>query len=166
MSIKSECKQKRPAMKWRCPPSGRLKIKIDGAFDAVTSNGGIGVVVRNEERLGVAAFARPFVHAHSALNMEVEACRVGLLLGIHQGWSEIEVESDSTLLIAALNREEQDFSEVGRVLEDCKDYMSAFQFIQVRHIYREANGVAHRLAHLARVGRLDDMWLGETPVII
>ncbi|KAL6194284.1 hypothetical protein ACLB2K_035368 [Fragaria x ananassa] len=116
--------------------------------------------------LGIAAVARPFKHAHSALNMEFEACRTGLLHGIHQGWSDIDIESDSILLVAALEREEEDLSEVGQVLGDCKDYMSAFQSIRIRHIGREANGLADRLAHLACAGLLDDVWLGETPVII
>ncbi|XP_024158692.1 uncharacterized protein LOC112166150 [Rosa chinensis] len=98
--------------------------------------------------------------------MEVEACRAGLLLGIHQGWTEVEIESDSTLLIAALKRVGNDFSDVGRVLEDCKSYMTAFQSIEIRHIYREANGVADRLAHLASLFALNDVWLEETPAII
>ncbi|XP_024200286.1 uncharacterized protein LOC112203572 [Rosa chinensis] len=98
--------------------------------------------------------------------MEVEACRAGLLFGIHQGWLEVEIESNSILLIAALKREEIDLSEVGQVVDDCKAYMAAFQVVQVRHIFREANGVVDRLAHLARRGMLDDVWLGETPAII
>ncbi|KAL6178236.1 hypothetical protein ACLB2K_049755 [Fragaria x ananassa] len=153
-------------MKWECPPSGRLKINIDGSFIDSNRCGGVGVVVRNDMGLGIAAVARPFKHAHSALNMEFEACRIGLLLGIHQGWSDIDIESDSILLVAALEREEEDLSEVGRVLGDCKDYMSAFQSIRIRHIGREANGVADRLAHLASAGLLDDVWSGETPAII
>ncbi|XP_024199980.1 uncharacterized protein LOC112203217 [Rosa chinensis] len=78
-------KQRRPQTKWKNPPSGRLKINVDGAFRAEDGSGGIGVVVRNETGMGIAALAKPFLHAHSILNMETEACRAGLLLGIHQG---------------------------------------------------------------------------------
>ncbi|XP_062017671.1 uncharacterized protein LOC133734024 [Rosa rugosa] len=101
---KPTVKMKRSVTKWECPPRGRLKINIDGAFRGVDGSGGIGVVVRTAEGVGIAALARPFVHAHSALNMEVEACRAGLFLGIHQGWTDIDIESDSILLIAALQR--------------------------------------------------------------
>ncbi|XP_062029869.1 uncharacterized protein LOC133745764 isoform X2 [Rosa rugosa] len=107
------CKKKnRPMTKWQNPPNGRLKINIDGAFRVDSGNGGISVVVRNDAGMNIAAMARPFVHAHSALNMEAEACRAGLFLGIHQGWTEIDIEIDSTLLIAALQSEEKNFSEV------------------------------------------------------
>ncbi|XP_061996621.1 uncharacterized protein LOC133714520 [Rosa rugosa] len=95
-------KQKRPLTKWKNPPSGRLKINVDGAFRPEDGNGGIGVVVRNDAGMGIAVLARPFLLAHSVLNMEAEAC--SLLLGIHQGWADIDVESDSAILIAALNR--------------------------------------------------------------
>ncbi|XP_061990640.1 uncharacterized protein LOC133709052 [Rosa rugosa] len=159
-------KKKRVPMKWQCPPSGRLKINVDGAFRADVGCGGIGVVVRDDVGMGIAALARSFLHAHSVLNMEAEACRAGLLLSIHQGWPEIEIESDSAILVAALNSGEKNFSEVSRILDDCKDYMSSFQSVRIRHIYREANCVADRLAHLASLFYIDDVWLEETPAII
>ncbi|XP_062028713.1 uncharacterized protein LOC133744661 [Rosa rugosa] len=105
-------KQRRPLTKWQNPPSGRLKINVDGAFRAEEGSGGIGVVVRNDAGMGIAALARTFLHAHSVLNMEAEACRAGLLLGIHQGWTDIDVESDSAILISALNSREKNFSEM------------------------------------------------------
>ncbi|PRQ49763.1 putative ribonuclease H-like domain-containing protein [Rosa chinensis] len=116
--------------------------------------------------MGIAALARPFVHAHSVLNMEAEVCRAGLLLGIHQGWADVDIESDSAILIAALKSKEKNFSKVSRVLDDCKDYFDDFQSIQIRHIYHEANVVANRLAHLASSCSVDDVWLGETSAII
>ncbi|XP_061990636.1 uncharacterized protein LOC133709048 [Rosa rugosa] len=158
--------KKRSITKWENPPAGRLKINIKGAFRTESGSGGIGVVVRDDLGRGIAAIARPFVHAHSALNMEAEACRAGLLLGIHQGWSEIDIESDSTLLVAALQSGEKNLSEIGRVLDDCKDYLRGFQSVKIRHIYREANGVALRLAHLASMFVIDDVWVDETPAII
>ncbi|XP_062014142.1 uncharacterized protein LOC133730599 [Rosa rugosa] len=124
-------KKKRPLTKWQCPPGGRLKINVDGAFRVDNGCGGIGVVVRNDAGIGIAALARPFLHAHSVLNMEAEACRAGLLLGIHQGWSEIDIESDSAILIAALNSSKQDFSEIHGYLVSSamkKDVASVFVF--------------------------------------
>ncbi|KAL6213327.1 hypothetical protein ACLB2K_012774 [Fragaria x ananassa] len=49
-----------------------------------------------------------------------------------------------------------DLSEVGAILADCKRYMTAFNFISLKHICREANGVTHRLAHLASTSVLDE----------
>lgn len=46
------------------------------------------------------------------------------------------------------------------------DYMNSFDFIVVRHVYGEINGVVHRLATLAKCFVMDDFWLAETPSII
>ncbi|KAL6182390.1 hypothetical protein ACLB2K_043812 [Fragaria x ananassa] len=112
--------------------------------------------------MGIDAVARPFLHAHLVLKMEAEACKVGLLLGIHQGWTNIDIESDSATLVAALKSEEKDLLEVSRVISDCKSYFSVFQSIRIRHVYREANGVANRLAHLASICFINNVWLEET----
>ena len=69
-------------------------------------------------------------------------------------------------MIATLNSKKVNYSEVSRVFDDCKDYLSAFQSVRIQHIYCEANCVAYRLAHLASVDWLDDVWLDETPAII
>ncbi|KAL6181677.1 hypothetical protein ACLB2K_048327 [Fragaria x ananassa] len=112
------------------------EINIDGAFYGEDGSGGIGVVVRNDEGLGVAALARPFLHAHSVSNMEVEACQECLSPNIHQGWLDIDIESDYFLLVASLQIDGVDSLKIDRVLEDCKAYMYAFQYIQARHAYR------------------------------
>lgn len=158
--------KKRRISHWTSPPSGRLKINIDGSFRLDKAAGGIGVVVRNSQGRCQASFARYLPKASSALHVELEACRAGLLIAINQGWSDIEVESDCMQLVNALNNPNEDWSEVGRIVEDCKSYMMAFNFILVRHIFREANCVAHRLAHIATFSALDEFWLQETPSII
>lgn len=108
----------------------------------------VGVIVHGENGICIAAFARSFSPVLSALHMEPEACRAGLLIAVHQGWSDIELESDCSLVIAALASSNEDYSDIGCVTEDCKVYMCEFQSIIFRHVFREANGVAHRLAHL------------------
>ena len=112
------------------------------------------------------SMARYFSHASSAIHMEAEACRAGLLMAIHQGWSNVELECDCASLVNALSTEQEDFSEIGRIIDDCRVYTLEVRPIHIRHIYREANGVAHRLANLASCSFLDDLWLDETPAII
>lgn len=61
--------------RWECPPSGRLKINVDGSYRVAMGMGGIGVVVRDEFGKCHAAFPRHFPYALSALQMELEAHR-------------------------------------------------------------------------------------------
>ena len=128
--------------------------------------GGIGVVVRDNQGNCVAALARHLPLASSALHVELEACRAGLLFAIQQGWNQIELESDCMQLVTALSNSCEDWSHVGRIVEDCKNYMTAFNNIQAHHIFRETNCAAHRLAHTANFSAMDEFWLEEIPAII
>ena len=58
--------------------------------------------------------------------MYVEACGTGLQLGITQDWSNIDIESDSILLITALIREGEDLSDWGELLMIVKCSYKAF----------------------------------------
>lgn len=139
--------KKRILTHWISPPSGRLKVNIDGSFRHGEAVGGIGVVVHDNQGNCVAALARHLPFASFVLHVKLEACRAGLLFAIQQGWNQIELESDCMQLVTALSNSCEDWSHVGRIVEDCKNYMTAFNNIQARHIFREANCVAHRLAH-------------------
>ncbi|PRQ23360.1 putative ribonuclease H-like domain-containing protein [Rosa chinensis] len=121
------CRKKpRPVSHWQCPPPGRLKINIDGAYIAEAQKGGVGVVGRDEQGTCVASLARHVPSASLALHMEAEALRAGLLLAIHQGWLEVEVESDCSTLVYALTWGDVILSDIGRILEDCRRYVSSF----------------------------------------
>lgn len=83
--------------------------------------GGVGVVVRDDFGQCLAAFAPHFSYALSALQMELEVCRAGLLIAIHQGWNEVDLESDCAGLVNMVNSPAMDLSDARRILEDCKD---------------------------------------------
>ncbi|PRQ56408.1 hypothetical protein RchiOBHm_Chr1g0336051 [Rosa chinensis] len=116
--------------------------------------------------LCLAAFARPFSLVRSALQMELEAMRAGLLFIIHQVWDNVDIETDCAAVLTALKSYLEDLSDVGCIVEDCKVYLRAISSLNLQSIYRKVNGVAHRLAHIASVNYLDGYWLKETPVII
>ena len=127
---------------------------------------GIGVVARDSRGRCLASLARHFPQAQLALHMEAEGLRGGLLIAMHQQWEEIEIESDCALIVAAMQNRDKDILEVSPILQDCHRYIEMFKFVVFRHIYREANGVAHRLATLVRSPDIDEFWVGECPCII
>ena len=159
-------KNNRIASKWETPPSGRLKINIDGFFRPDVEVAGIGMVVRDEVGRCRAAFQRSISPISSFFQAEAEACRAGLLIAINQGWNDLILETDCAALVTALANSAEDLSEIGRIVEDCKEYMLAFTSLNFRHIYREANGVAQRLSHTASFSNIDNFWVDDTPSII
>lgn len=44
-------------------------------------------------------------------------------LAIHLGWTDIELECDGAMVVAALACPDEDCSEIGKVIVDCKDYI-------------------------------------------
>lgn len=72
----------------------------------------------------------------------------------------------TAVLASALASLEEDFSDIGRIIGDCKAFMLAFTNVKVRHIYREANAVANRLAHKASFSSVDEFWIDDTPSFI
>ncbi|KAL6210288.1 hypothetical protein ACLB2K_015521 [Fragaria x ananassa] len=162
---KLKVKMKRAKARWSCPPSGRLKLNVDGAFLEDRRVGGIGVVARDEPGVCLVALSRHMPYAQSAMHMEAEALRASLLIAIYRGWNEIEIESDCETLLQALAKD-GDVVKVSAILVDCRHYLMAFDFVLLRHVNLEANRVANRLAHLARSSTFDELWEDSPPDII
>jgi hypothetical protein len=76
------------------------------------------------------------------------------------------METDCAMIVTALANADNDLSQVSRIIEDCRVYLRSFNSFVIRHIYREANGVAQRLAHVANFSRSFDFWIEVTPSII
>ena len=145
----------RPLSHWEIPPSGRLKINVDGSLPCEGEHGGIGVIIRDANWQCIASLSRSLTHVSSAIQAEAEACRARLFIAINQGWDNVILESDCASLVTALSSVGDDFSQIGRIVGDCKESMGSLQSISIRHIYREANGVARRLAHIASFSNSD-----------
>ena len=78
----------------------------------------------------------------------------------------MDMENDCAVLISALATTSLDYSDIGRIVEDCKEYLASIFSVFFRHIHREANDVVNCLAHLASRSYIDDFWYEETPSII
>ena len=65
------------------------------------------------------------------------------------GFSRIEIESDSLLLVSALQSSAPDSSPVGGIVLDCKNLALGFISCKFLFVFRSANQVAHHLARVA-----------------
>jgi hypothetical protein len=94
--------------RWKPPEGDVLKINFDGAFDPVSHSGGWGFVVRNSLGEVVGAAAGRLDHVNEALQAEAEACSRALSIVQKWGISRIVLESDSQILVRAINLDEDD----------------------------------------------------------
>ncbi|XP_062028619.1 uncharacterized protein LOC133744542 [Rosa rugosa] len=123
-------KNRRAGAKWKNPPSGTLKVNVDGSYRSELGDSGIGVVVCDEQGTCLAVMARYFPKVLSTFHMEAESFKASLLLAIYQGWDEFEIESDCSLMVAALTQNAEDRSDVGCIIDDCKSYMASLHSIR------------------------------------
>ncbi|MBA0565419.1 hypothetical protein Golob_010295 [Gossypium lobatum] len=79
---------------------------------------------------------------------EVEAFKVGLKLAKSLNVGRLIVESDSTMLVNAVNKRRQDITILGQCIRSELDALSSFESVQVKWINHNSNYVADSLYKL------------------
>jgi ribonuclease HI len=81
---------------------------------------------------------------HEALVADAIAAHDGLMLAAQQGYTQVILESDSVVLVVALNSSTLDRSVVGGICHDIRELSRSFSSFQVFFVRREANSLADR----------------------
>jgi ribonuclease HI len=97
---------------------------------------------------------------------EAYAMKEGLRLAHEKGCDKIIAESDSMETIESCTWVHQWSSEASAVYADCVDLAVSIGEVSFRHCLREANMVAHSLAHECFKIQLDCNWVDEPPSFI
>ena len=138
-----------PERRWDPPPGGVWKINIDGAFCEANKKGAWGFVVRDSEGIASMAGAGCIEVVADALCAEAHACVEALIAAADVGMQSIMLESDSLVLVKALQSTESDQALGGVLFREAKFLMSTlFNSASVRHVPRSCNFAAHELAKL------------------
>ncbi len=132
----------------------RTRLYTDGAARGNPGPAGAGAVILNPDGHIVAKIGK---FLGDSTNNVAEY--MGLILGLKRaramGIKELEVYSDSELLVKQLAGEYQVKAEHLRPLHDeARQLLQGFSFIQVRHIPREENGAADLMSNRAIDERL------------
>ncbi|XP_075650103.1 uncharacterized protein LOC142620654 [Castanea sativa] len=81
--------------------------------------------------------------------VEVIAARRALVFAKELGFDKVVMEGDSEPIINAILGDHMDYAYMGHVMQDIKFMFPSFSIISVKHIHREGNCVAHKLARRA-----------------
>ncbi|KAM7472433.1 hypothetical protein LguiA_010616 [Lonicera macranthoides] len=79
---------------------------------------------------------------------------------------KVIIESDSLNIVQRLKSQDEDFSRVGLIINDCKSLVKGFNQCVFSFVRRSANSVAHSLARAANSvsGRVS--WMSHPPLFI
>ena len=100
----------RDVVRWKPPSTGLFKINFDGTTFDNLALAGLGVVIRDEQGMIIAALSQQIPLPSSVNMVEALATRRALIFAQEISISSVEVEGDSLQVIRAINKKEQDRS--------------------------------------------------------
>ncbi|XP_073360806.1 uncharacterized protein [Aegilops tauschii subsp. strangulata] len=162
-------KKELQAGKWRPPNPDELKINIDGAFVPGSNFCGWGAVVQDSEGQVIAARAGRQEQTTDAFGAEVQAMAGAVALAADIGVVRVTFETDSQLLLEALDVHKTDSSPYAVILEDIKLQLKLwFAKHNVRVCRRSENTVAHELGQIGRMCLPDICmhWENDVPPLV
>jgi ribonuclease HI len=104
-----------------------------------------------------------------ALCPEAHACLAALQAAASQGMQHIILETDSQVLVKALQTNEHDLAQGGVLFREAKFTLATmFSSWSIVHVYRSGNSVAHSLARLGRDRDPDhpSVWVHPLPEFV
>jgi ribonuclease HI len=135
---------------WCRPVAGKVKCNIDASFPPGSNRVGIGICIRDDQGVFILAKTEWFtpkceVHLGEALGF------LSALNWVHElNLGPVEFELDSKRVVDSFHSSNQDFTEFGVILNQCKLMFSNFYSnSSVEFVRRQANEVAHNLAKAA-----------------
>ena len=134
-------------IKWEKPQSGWIEMNTDGSSNESSRIAGCGGVLRDEQGRWIKGFAKKIGIINSFIT-EMWGLRDGLLMCCSYNVSCVEIELDAKAIIDVLLNSNYVDNIVSPILDDCRQLISNFSQVWIRHCYREANRCANKLAKM------------------
>ncbi|KAE8775970.1 hypothetical protein D1007_51441 [Hordeum vulgare] len=153
-----------PAM-WKRAPLDVVKVNFDASYYVNTGRGAWGCIACNDQGEFLAAKAGSLQHLTGPLHAEVVACVLATEASSEMGLHKIILESDSHVLVHALNSDEYDRKMIGVLQRETRSVCYAnFESFTFSFCNRKCNKVAHELPAFGfRMGAVDLSWIEQAP---
>ena len=128
---------------------GTYVINIDGSVLSDSGAASAGGLLRNNKGEWIRGFLIN-IGLTDSLNAELWGVRQGLKVARELGLSNVILQTDAAVVVTLLTTG-MDYAghPLGVLLEDCKRLIVSFSNLTVKHVFREANKCADKLANLA-----------------
>ncbi|XP_019223633.1 PREDICTED: uncharacterized protein LOC109205377 [Nicotiana attenuata] len=133
---------------WNKPDQGFVKINSDGSALSNPGKIGAGAIIRGNRGEFIHAITTPLGTGRNNL-AEIEAAYLGIQWCISNGFTKLQLESDSALLIHWLKEETTPPWTLIMHIQKIKQACRQFEVITFSHTYREANCPADSLSKLS-----------------
>ncbi|XP_038979861.1 uncharacterized protein LOC120109984 [Phoenix dactylifera] len=146
---------------WEPPPPSFLKVNFDGSILQGGERGGVGFVVRGPNSSVIAAGGfQPF--DISVPGAELRAAWAGLRY-VRRALQarDVLLEGDSVIVIGWLSQASGGVGDYHPLVRDIRSMGCDEMVVQVRYMFREANGAADWVASSVANHSGDHLWVGE-----
>ncbi|GLT63420.1 hypothetical protein SLA2020_359870 [Shorea laevis] len=132
-------------VKWNPPNNGWVKLNCDGSYFHHTGRIGAEGVLRNCNGDWILGFSKNLGFGTNN-DAEFWGVKLGLKLALDLGFRRLEIEADSLLVINTINGAFAANASHKPLIQCCRSLILKFDEVRIKHVYREANGVADILA--------------------
>lgn len=151
--------------RWEAPRLGTFKVN----FDEASGTGGWGFIFRDCDGAVLGAAAGKICFARDKLHSEALACIYAIKAATDWGMTNLIIESDSQVLVAAINSNDYDLVVHGILFRQIEEDLHVNFFSSpVNFRSRNCNNMADRLAayDAGLEGDTCVVWQGETPDVV
>ncbi|XP_075649914.1 uncharacterized protein LOC142620431 [Castanea sativa] len=149
--------------RWIPPLGSTFKLNFDAAIFQDIKSSGFRAVIRNNQGEVMAALSARGPSVQDSEEAEVLACRKALEFTIDSGFSNIVIEGDNSVVMAAIPSSRLIHSRLGNLYADIHCLVAGLQVHSVSSVARFSNLVAHSLARFAHCINDEIIWLEESP---
>lgn len=152
-----KCKKQSVLAKWEKPPSGWMKLNVDGSYQE-NNTGGIGAILRNSTGDVIFAVYGFVEQCQSALEAEILACKEGIRLALQWTLLPIIIESDCAEAIQLILSEGKLRSAHTFLVREIQGMVKGAREMKLKKVNRNCNRISHVLANKGRCESLTDFW--------
>ena len=124
---------------------------------------GCGGLIRDDQGRWLGGFSRHIGHTNSFI-AEAWALRDGLHFCLLMNYHSVIVELDASVLVTALSNTGYANTILSPLFDDCPQLVARIPQCRIRHIFREANMCADKLARIGLMQSSDFVSLSSPPV--
>ena len=149
-------------VKWVPPTLGWVKLNTDGSSLGNPDQAGGGGVIRDHAGHWIRGFTRR-VGVTTSLAAELWALRDGLSLIVDMGFLYVSIEMDALMVASFLALNSIPHPSLRTLVDDCRFLLQRIPHKELKHVFREANKCADRLAKLGG-SQENDLVVLDTPL--
>ena len=140
-----------------------MKVNFDGALFKETDSAGLGIIIRNDLGLVMAASSQIIPLPTSVEMVEVLAACNAICPARELQFNKVIVEGDSEVVIKSLNSSNVSFTSFGHIVRNIKIVFAAFSEISFCHTRKHGKKVAHLIARRACKFSPFNVWMEDVP---